>query len=187
MVPPLSREGVPTFSDAEFGRASYLVRNATSGLLHPPAAKWRGGVSTVSFSSASAWSPVNNIIRPFWNLQNFPETILWKFLVCLANQRKLQFPHSSTPPTWQIEEFSPYRVIATSKWRSENKEMERDTSATWLDHHILHTFSPAVAQLLVDFRRGYGLISRLFRSVDGVSVWVHTLKHRASFSKVTCR
>lgn len=36
VLPLLPREGVPPFPDAEFGCTCYLVRNSTSGSLHPP-------------------------------------------------------------------------------------------------------------------------------------------------------
>jgi len=39
VLPLLSGEGVPPFPDTEFGCASYLVRDPTSWLLHPPARK----------------------------------------------------------------------------------------------------------------------------------------------------
>lgn len=43
VLPLLSCKGVPPFPDTEFGCTSYLVRNPTSGLLHPPTGKTRGG------------------------------------------------------------------------------------------------------------------------------------------------
>lgn len=43
VLPLLSCKGIPPFPDTEFGCTAYLVRNSTSGFLHPPTATTRRG------------------------------------------------------------------------------------------------------------------------------------------------